>query len=180
MSSKRNEDKNKAHNQVKRYGTSVISLTKFAHSKSEGTKRAIERYRQKKQSKFKRNASLLREYKKVMKSEGFEAGKGASRKRNQEEYNSVSADEKLQRDKPPRKKGKSDPFAKARQKVQMVMEQKEKQKIELQERLKEKEAKEKQKRAKAKKLVQRTKKGQPVMKHIIGDMLEKIQSKLET
>lgn len=178
MSTKTNEH-NAARNHTKRNGSSVISLTKFAHSKSEGTKRAIERYRKKKVSKFKRNASLLREYKKAMKSEGFEAGKGASRKRNQEK-DSVSVDENVQQEKPPKKKAKSDPFAKARQRAQLVMEEKDKQKVELQERLKEKEAKEKQKRAKAKKLVQRTKKGQPIMKHIIGDMLEKIQAKLET
>lgn len=176
----KNNQHNETHKHAKRSGTSVISLTKFAHSKSKGTKRAIERYRQKKITKFNRNASLLREYKKVMKSEGYEAGTGASRKRSQEENGTPAIENVQQEKKPTKKKVKSDPFAKARQKAQMVMEQKEKEKVESQERLKEKEVKEKQKRVKAKKLGQRTKKGQPIMKHIIGDMLEKIQAKIET
>lgn len=164
----------------RRTANSVISLTQFAHSKSKGTRRAIERFNQKKQSKFNRNANLLRQYKKVMKDEGYQAGKGGSRKRNQTDAEGTGSNNKsddygdcTERSK---KRHKSDPFAKAKQKARQSEVAEQNKKREFQDKMKQRSVKEKQKRLKAKKVMKRTKKGQPVMKSIIGDMLEKIKS----
>jgi hypothetical protein len=152
----------------RRKANSVISLTQFAHSKSKGTRKAIEKYKQKKQAKFNHNAQLLKQYKKVMKKEGFEAGKGASRKRNKDDLEDGERSSK--------KRVKADPFAKAKRKAQQAHLDSEKRIIEREEQKEKQSEKEKQKKLRARKLSQRTKKGQPIMKNMIGDMLEKIKS----
>jgi len=158
----------------RRTANSVISLTQFAHSKAKGTRRAIEKYKQKKQTKFNHNAKLLREYKKVMKTEGYEAGKGASRKRNQDEVEDKNndADEEGKW----KKKQKSDPFAKAKLKAKQGRDEVESRKEDREQEIKQRAIKEKQKKAKVRKLSKRTKKGQPIMKDVIGDMLDKIKA----
>lgn len=153
----------------RRKGNSVISLTQFAHSKSKGTRKAIEKYKQKKQAKFNHNAQLLKQYKKVMKKEGFEAGKGASRKRNKD-------DDDEDGERSSKKRVKADPFAKAKRKAEQAQLDSEKRVIEREEGKKKQSEKEKQKKLRARKLSKRTKKGQPIMKNMIGDMLEKIKS----
>lgn len=152
----------------RRKANSVISLTQFAHSKSKGTRKAIEKYKQKKQAKFNHNDQLLKQYKKVMKKEGFEAGKGASRKRNKDDVEDGERSSK--------KRVKADPFAKAKRKADQAQLDSEKRVVEREEQKKKQSEKEKQKKLRARKLSQRTKKGQPIMKNMIGDMLEKIKS----
>lgn len=183
----------------RRAANSVISLTQFAHAKSRGTRRAIENYKQKKQTKFNHNASLLREYRKAMKNEGYEAGKGASRKRslsdndnnddidgnlNDQEAVKNDAVENINQsnqDKNERKKKrhKSDPLAKAKQKAkQSKIDQKEREEM----RIKSKEdnqRKIKLKKERAKKLAKRTRKGQPIMKNVVGDLLKKIRESVD-
>ena len=152
----------------RRKANSVISLTQFAHSKSKGTRKAIEKYKQKKQAKFNHNDQLLKQYKKVMKKEGFEAGKGASRKRNKDDVEDGERSSK--------KRVKADPFAKAKRKAEQAQLDSEKRVVEREEQKKKQSEKEKQKKLRARKLSLRTKKGQPIMKNMIGDMLEKIKS----
>lgn len=152
----------------RRKANSVISLTQFAHSKSKGTRKAIEKYKQKKLAKFNHNAQLLKQYKKVMKKEGFEAGKGASRKRNKDDVEDGERSSK--------KRVKADPFAKAKRKAEQAQLDSEKRVVEREEQKKKQSEKEKQKKLRARKQSQRTKKGQPIMKNMIGDMLEKIKS----
>ena len=158
----------------RRTANSVISLTQFAHSKSKGTRRAIEKFKQKKTNKFNHNAKLLRDYKKVMKSEGYEAGQGASRKRNQ--ANSEDKGDGADEQDKPKKRQKSDPFAKAKLKAKQAKEDVYNGKLDKEQQVKERAIKEKQKKVKTRKLAQRTKKGQPIMKNVIGDMLAKIKA----
>ena len=175
--------------QQRRSANSVISLTQFAHAKSKGTRRAIENYKHKKQSKFNRNAGLLREYRKAMKNEGYDAGKGASRKRSlnnerEEQYDEENDGMFEESEKEPKSKKrrhhKSDPLAKAK-----VMAQKSKQDQILQKELKlkqkkENEKKQKQKQKRGKQLRKRTNRGQPIMKNVVGDLLQKIRSSEST
>lgn len=165
---------NESSDSKRRQGNTVVSLNKFAHGKSKGTRRAIEKFRQKKKSKFNYNAGLLREYKKVMKNEGYEAGKGASRKRqDMETHVNEDATEVVKE-----KRKKADPFAKARQQAEKSKLEKIQREEAMKERLKEKALKEKQNKLKARKMAQRTKKGQPIMKNVVEDLLEKIQNKV--
>mmetsp|Transcript_4214 Transcript_4214/g.6169 ORF Transcript_4214/g.6169 Transcript_4214/m.6169 type:complete len:264 (+) Transcript_4214:188-979(+) len=170
----------------RRAANSIVSLTQFAHSKSKGTRRAIQEYRNKKQTKFNNNTKLLNDYRKMMKKEGYEAGKGTSRKRssgfeddndNREEANDNDNDNN---DEPQQKmkilkKRKMDPFTKARQKAEEAKQ------AQLQHTQKREDAllargeRQKQKKIRAKKLSKRTKRGQPIMKDMIEDMLEKIK-----
>lgn len=161
----------------RRAANSVITLSQFAHSKSKGTRRAIEHFKQKKQSKFNRKAGLLREYKKVMKSEGFEAGKGASRKRNRDESNKANITVQEEDEKPIRR-NKSDPFAKAKEQARQHKVAELNRKLEHQQKMKKRALSEKKKKTKARKLAKRTTKGQPIMKNVIGDMLDKIRNDL--
>lgn len=172
----------------RRAGNSVISLTQFAHAKSKGTRKAIENYKQKQKSKFNRNAALLREYRKVMKSEGYEAGKGASRKRS---WNDDGDDNKDNNDKirdddgddvhvdnsnnRKKRRHKADPLAKAKEMAKQSKEDKEhKKEMKIKEQ-KENEKRIKQKQIRSRKLGKRTSRGQPVMKHVVGDLLDKIK-----
>ena len=158
----------------RRISNSVISLTQFAHSKSKGTRRAIEQYKQKKQSNFNRKAGMLREYKKVMKSEKFTPGRGASRNRSlNDDRNDNNFDEGNNRSK---RRHKSDPFAKAKLKAEENKQAIVNKKLELGEKIKQNSINEKKKKLKARKLGKRTRKGQPIMKNVIGDMLAKIKS----
>mmetsp|Transcript_9483 Transcript_9483/g.16515 ORF Transcript_9483/g.16515 Transcript_9483/m.16515 type:complete len:234 (+) Transcript_9483:103-804(+) len=57
----------------------AISLNSFSSKK--GHDRALQEYKRRKETKFQKNAALLREYQRAMKAEGYDAGRGASRKR---------------------------------------------------------------------------------------------------
>lgn len=185
----------------RRSAKTVVSLTKFAHAKSKGTRRAIEQYKQKRKSKFNRNASLLREYRKVMKKEGYEAGKGASRKRSlddegreieesengddheevqHENENSDSedndSDEQNQQLKQQKmRRHKTDPLAKAKQMAKQSKEDEIKRREMKVKEQEEHKRKLKQKQQRSRKLAKRTNRGQPVMKHVVDDLLEKIK-----
>ncbi len=194
-------NRNHAPPSRRRAANSVISLTQFAHSKSKGTRRAIEKFRQKKKSKFNRNAGLLREYRKAMKSEGYDPGQGASRKRQLDEdndnnlksmkrsnydeeeednNNNNSNNKPVEREegqvKKKRKKfHKSDPFAKAKAMAKQSKVEEEQRREMRVKKIKENEKKVKQKKIKTRKLAKRTNRGQPIMKNVVGDLLEKIK-----
>ena len=174
----------------RRTANSVISLTKFAHAKSKGTRKAIENYKQKKQSKFNRNAGLLREYRKAMKNEGYDAGKGGSRKRSlydgdeEGEEKKVKKDEEFdEEDKDDRRKKKrrhkADPLAKAKEMAKRSKEEREQKKESRAKEIKENEKRMKQKKIRSRKLSQRTNRGQPIMKNVVGDLLHKIRNSTE-
>ena len=65
--------------QTKRRKQAAISLASFSTKK--GHDRALQEYKKRKETKFLANATLLRGYQRAMKREGYDAGKGASRKR---------------------------------------------------------------------------------------------------
>lgn len=177
----------------------VISLTQFAHAKSQGTRKAIENYKHKKQSKFNRNAGLLREYRKVMKSEGYEAGKGASRKRplQEDEGGRNNDDEDYDRkrtgivdirngddnyngdQKNVKKRHKADPFAKAKEMAKRSKEDRVHQREMKVKEQEENKKKLKQKQIRSRKLAKRTSRGQPVMKHVVSDLLEKVKKAVD-
>ena len=166
----------------KRRAATAMTLVQFAHSKSKGTSRAIKHYRDKKQRQFNRRAGMLREYKKVMKSEGYEAGIGASRKRpdkvNHDDTTSANDTDDANKSQPIHRKHKSDPLAKAKAKAMQRQAEKELAKHQLQEKNRIQEQKMRNRRVRSKQMSRRTRKGQPVMKNIIGGMLDKIQKEV--
>jgi len=234
---KRNHPTRKFHKQV---AGPCLSLTQFVHSKSKGTRHAIEKYRQKKKSKFNHRAGLLREYRKVIQNEGYLPGernsrihssgssdnmssvgdstivgksavadtgavvvdddnrednqskkekKGSSelkRRRNDEKHKRKRNDDKERNDDKDhendekktkrRKHNKYDPFAKARIKAKQNQEKQKERIKHVEGQLKIKKEKIKQRKQRSKIMSKRTRKGQPIMKNIIGSMLEKIQN----
>jgi len=204
---------NKNKNSIKERASRAVHINKFAHAKSQGTKRAIEKYREKQQAKFLNKAKLLRTYQKTMKQEGYEPGIGASRKRTQEQQNShdKSQQDFSQIQKPKtvqtpestriqpwttlddddddeddtmiqnkknnkRRKMMMDPLAKAKAISQQERKELELQKLQKEEHLKNKEKKKIQRDIQSRHMRQRTQKtGQPVMKYVIQNMLDKIR-----
>lgn len=161
----------------KKRSTDAMSLEQFAFNKTKGTARAIAKYREKKEKRFTEKAYLLKKYKKAMKKEGFQAGKGASRKRTtmdeQPQGNDDNRHERLY------KKRKTDPLAKAkvsalRKKKEQVRDLEEK---EIQKRNQEKKVLERKKKSKL--MRKRTRKGQPIMKNIITGILDKLEGEQE-
>jgi len=194
----------------KRNARTVLSLQQFAHSKSKGTRRAIETYRQKRENKFNHRAGLVRSYRKALKTEGFEprtrkneesttnnnggAGSG-NRKRciettDLEEYGSdddvINGDDdvnkkttevKISSNKVShhRKRQKFDPFAKARLKAIKNKEMKTQRQEDIRTQLEVKERKLIERKKRSKVMSKRTRRGQPIMKNVIGAMLGKLQ-----
>ena len=164
----------------------VLSLNQFAHSHTNSTRRTIEKFRQKKQSNFNYKAGLLRGYRKAMTNEGYDAGHGASRKRgrNQKEEREFGKDKEEDQAADAetdggrkRRRKKMDPFAKARVKAQEKKVEEEERKQELVAEEKQKAQRAKQRKIRAKRVSKRTRRGQPIMKDMIGDMLQKIKEK---
>lgn len=160
----------------RRSANPVISLNQFAHAKSKGTRRAIENYKQKRTSKFNRNAGLLREYRKAMKNEGYDAGKGASRKRSlngdgdhvevehddDKELNENKEDGNEQKTK--KRRHKADPLAKAKEMAKHSKQDQLHQKETRAKEIEDNKRKATQKQLRARKLAKRTNRGQPIMK----------------
>jgi hypothetical protein len=165
----------------------AVGVEDFAHRK--GVTKAIEDFRKRKDKKRTETAKALRKYKKTMKQEGYEPGRGASRKR---QHGEESAENYAEKDKKknspeqeagedktqttrPNKKAKTNPFQKSLQKAEQKKQQIEKAKVDKEKQEKEREKKIKEKRKRSKLLRQRTSKGQPVMKHVIHDILRKLE-----
>mmetsp|Transcript_33935 Transcript_33935/g.64581 ORF Transcript_33935/g.64581 Transcript_33935/m.64581 type:complete len:226 (+) Transcript_33935:263-940(+) len=173
--------------QNKRRKQAAISLASFSSKK--GHDRAIVEYKKRKDEKFQKNAVLLREYQRAMKSEGYVGGRGASRKRVDERTVADGDDEddgggrdgdaeneELAERHPRKKRRKADPLHYAKKEAELR--QAEKLEMESQKKADEKTEGQKQKsrKVRARKLMKRTRRGQPVMKNVIGDMLSKIKS----
>uniref|UniRef100_A0A7S1YXB1 rRNA-processing protein FYV7 n=1 Tax=Trieres chinensis TaxID=1514140 RepID=A0A7S1YXB1_TRICV len=159
-------------------------------SRQTATTRSLQEFRRRKEKKFVQNATLLREYRRAVKSEGYEAGRGASRKRGRgDEDENRSRKENIsegQKDAPGdelgeeracrrKRRKKTDPFTKAKAQAEARKKEKEDAIAERKRRQKEEVFKAQKRKKQYKKMTQRTKRGQPVMKNVIGSMLEKIQ-----
>ena len=158
----------------------IISLENFAIRK--GQVRALEEFKYRKQRKRVETAKALKEYRKVMKQEGYDAGKGASRKRslyhNTEQDDTEQDSEQQQQQQQQagsRKRPKSNPFYKSVQKAEKnkirAIEQKDAK--ERRERQRDEKLKERKKRTKM--LSKRTKKGQPIIKNMMDNILVKLE-----
>lgn len=129
-----------------------------------------------------------------MKQEGYDAGKGASRKRTDDGRREEGGDddgilarggdnaatEHAEMSEHSRKKRhKSDPLYDARKEAESRKAEKLETIITQEQRLKEEGKKQKERKIRAKKLMQRTKRGQPLIKNVIGDLLAKIKSDVD-
>jgi len=162
-------------------------------------------YKERKEKKFKENARLIRQYKKAVKSEGYDNTRSSAAqlsnhhrddddrkestgRRNMsavgdDERNTITdmesqlegdkhqTNSKHQRKRPVR----PDPFAKARQLAEEKERQSEEAEAARQERQRQLQKRELERKKRSKALSQRTRKGQPVMKSIIKEILEKLQ-----
>jgi hypothetical protein len=159
-----NDDDERNHHrqpsQTKRRKQAAISLTKFSTKK--GHDRALQEYKKRREMKFQKNATLLREYQKAMKKEGYDAGRGASRKRRSREED-LDDDDVVVGEKEERTKNNS----------------KEIETVDHEVRKKEMNKREQERKVRAKKMMQRTRRGQPLIKNVIGDLLVKIKSEVE-
>lgn len=141
--------------------TAVVALDNFAHRK--GVKKALDEFRERKEKKRVETAKALRIYQKVMKQEGYEPGRGASRKRGAEE---------------PEKEAKKKRTHMFQKPVQQAEERKkgiEESQIEKGKNEKERKHRLRERRQRTKMLTQRTKNGQPVMKNMVHDILNKLE-----
>ena len=146
-----------------------------------------------KEIKFQKNATLLREYQRAMKQEGFEVGRGASRWRDEDgrkggkKRKNTTTDEDDDNDangnnneqqKSRTKRHKSDPLLKARKLAEQKLAEKAELVAQKETKIKTEGQKQHDRKARAKKLMKRTRRGQPVMKNVIGDLLGRIKSEV--
>ena len=167
--------------------------------------KSLRRYRKRQEQRFAHKASALRQYKKAMKKEGYEAGRGAGRKRyrdGQEDDDesggegkrygvaaatdrnadvSCSDDEEGgsgNRDttqKNKKRRKKIDPMADIRRKAEEKREERSRIVEEREQKKKTDAAKERQRKKNFRTKQKRTRKGQPIMGDMIKGMLEKLQ-----
>ena len=130
-----------------------MGVQEFASGKK-GVTRAIQECKVRKQRKVKEKTVLLRKYHKVMKQEGYDAA--ASRK----QQHSTT---------------KPNPFSKSLRQAQDRKQEQQEVQRERETKEREKQEKLQKRKQRAKLLSRRTRKGQPVMKHVIHNMLDKIQ-----
>lgn len=180
------DDTGVSRSETHRRRQAAISLNSFSSKK--GHDRALQEYKKRKETKFQKNATLLREYQRAMKQEGYEVGKGASRWRNEEgrkgsskkrkqDTNNDDADDTNNEHHQSRtKRHKSDPLLKARKHAEARKAEKAELINQKETKIKNESKKQHDRKVRAKKLMKRTRKGQPVMKNVIGDLLGKIKS----
>jgi hypothetical protein len=159
----------------------AISLNSF--STKRGHDRAIAEFKKRKETKFLKNATLLREYSKAMKSEGYDVGRGASRKRDRDgasDDKDFTGSKKQPQTEPNecKKRHKSDPLKAAREKAQHLKNTQLEMQNQKQQRQRDEERKTQNRKKRARKMMERTRKGQPLMKNVIGDLLGKIKSEV--
>ena len=177
--------------QTYRRKQAAISLNSFSSKK--GHDRALKEYKKRKEIKFQKNATLLREYQRAMKQEGFEVGRGASRWRDEDgrkggkKRKNTTTDEDDDNDangnnneqqKSRTKRHKSDPLLKARKLAEQKLAEKAELVAQKETKIKTEGQKQHDRKARAKKLMKRTRRGQPVMKNVIGDLLGRIKSEV--
>jgi hypothetical protein len=172
----------------RRHGAPVLSVEQFAHRK--GVTKAIQSFRKRKEKKQLRTATALRSYKKVMRQEGYEPGQGASRKRvdgteesreaTQPSASVAGAEASPSHTEKPARRQKSNPFQKSIQKaddrkknIQQAQEDRESRESERNGKLRER-------KHRHQLLTKRTRKGQPIMKNVVEDILSKLQKEQES
>lgn len=163
-------DKDHQH-QRRRVGGQPTNLLQGVSS----TTKSLRRYRERKEQQFVRKASSLRQYRKAMKKEGYEAGRGGARKRPREGGGAATSNESTDVARKKRRK-KADPLAAARRKAEEAREERERSSRDRDERKVEEVEKEKERKRKHFASKRRTKKGQPIMADMIKGMLGKLQS----
>ena len=156
----------------------AVGFEAFAKGKK-GVTRAIKEARVRKERTTRDKSILLRGYKKVMKQEGLEAGRGAGRKRGREEEQEEQKKETLDVEhslgQEKKKRKKFDPMANRLQKLADKQKEKEAAKLEIENRKNEGVKREKERRQRTQNLKKKTRKGQPIMKNVIGDLLSKLE-----
>mmetsp|Transcript_19534 Transcript_19534/g.30140 ORF Transcript_19534/g.30140 Transcript_19534/m.30140 type:complete len:181 (-) Transcript_19534:167-709(-) len=160
----------------------AIGVEEFAAGKKKGVTRAIHAYNERKEKKMVEKSKLLRQYQKAMKREGYEPGRGASRKRysrstedengEEDSFKHEKEEEEVSRRK---KMKKSDPLAKSRQRAEEMKQEKERNHQERVDKGKKREAQLQKRKIRAKNMTKRTRKGQPIMKNQISSILEKLE-----
>ena len=158
----------------------TVSMANFAQRK--GQTRAIQECKKRKEKKVFQTAKHLRRYRKAMKQEGYEAGTGASRKRVGEEpassSSSVSGTELLSAEQPEKKqqrRPKANPFAKAQEQAKAKKDQVAQNIVDKETNEKDREQKLKQRRKQTKLLSKRSRRGQPIIKNMVDNLLIKLQ-----
>jgi hypothetical protein len=166
----------------------VVSVEGFAHRSS----KSIKSFRQRRDKKRVQTARALKEYRTVMKREGYEAGTGASRKRPRNEDEQVgqrkeradhAAEEQLQKQQTTevsenntgRQKPRTHMFQKSVQAAEKRAKKMEEQRHTQETNERERKAKLRQRRQRTRQLKARTSKGQPVLQNMVHDILWKLQ-----
>lgn len=153
----------------------AVGVEEFASGKK-GVKRAIQEYKVRKERKVKEKAILLRKYKKVKKQQGYSDG-GIPAERSGE-YE-VGKEEQHDHQHNNKRRMKPDPYQKSLQKAQQHKLEREQDQKQHRERQEQNKAKLKKRKERSKLLSKRTSKGQPVMKHVIHNILDKLQQQEE-
>ena len=181
----KNRDDSAAASSTKERIKRSISLVNFGQKK--GHIRALEEFRWRKEQKRIETSKALRRYKKTMKHEGYEAGTGASRKRKAEAVAASSSSaslgegvssEEVTEQEPQngsKRRRKINPFSKALEKAKEKKEEEERKMKEMENNLKEKGKKIRERKQQTRLLARRTKRGQPIMKHTVQNLLKKLQ-----
>ena len=159
--------------------------------------KSLRRYRKRQEQRFALKASALRDYKKAMKKEGYEAGRGAGRKRYRDNKG-IGSDEEVRRradapgayddeeaqsdegersnHKSQKRRKKIDPMADIRRKAEEKREERSRIVEEREQKKKADVSKERQRKKNYRSKQKRTRKGQPIMGDMIKGMLEKLQN----
>lgn len=181
-----------AKRQRRKLEGSNISLVTSQKNKQTGVKNAIQKCKKRRDVKFRKKAALLRQYQKTLKQEEIATNSSQIRRRRRRnelpEMRSLSENNSADTPGdghrmnsstpkfPRQRQAKMDPFKKSLRKVQerkdRIAEKRKQQKKAEEETVQ----REKRRHQQAKKLRQRTSKGQPVMKHVIGGLLDRIQT----
>lgn len=163
----------------------AVGVEEFALGKK-GATRAIQEYKHRKDKKVKEKQILLRKYKKVKKQEGYAIGKsgndgtpheGGERESSEQQHAQPQHDDDCKR---PARGGnkttnKPNRYTKSLQKAQDYKNQQEEQRQQALLKQQENAKKLKQRKHRAKIMSKRTKRGQPIMKHAIHNILDKLQ-----
>ena len=157
------DDRRSRHGHDQSKKKSVLSLDDFAHRK--GANRALQSFRERQATERDATARQMRSYRKVLKKEGYSPQNSSDRKR-KVEHGAKDAATK-------RKKGE---FYTAEKQEEYRSTKKETRKAEADERDRQKQQALRQRRKRSRLLTARTKRGQPIMKNVVQDILEKLQS----
>lgn len=145
-----------------------------AFAAQKGVARSIQNFKYRKEVRKGKKSALLRQYQKVMVKEGY--GKNTSRKgtrRKDDDGGRKDDDEEGEK----QRRGKQNPFAKSLKKAEQARQHKVTERAQQEDNKRKQEQRQRQRQKQSKLLSKRTSKGQPVMRHMISGLLEKIEEK---